>query len=102
MADLKQWVADRVEADRRLYERFGKPLEATYRGKYVAIGPDGQTILGDTDLEVLGQAITAFGAGNFALRRVGGVSVSSRSPVLRDSLLQSQRSATNTFSGGPS
>ncbi len=71
MAELKQWVADRAEADRRLYELFGKPLEASYRGKYVAIGPGGQTILGDMDLEVLGQAIKAFGSGNFALRRVG-------------------------------
>ena len=29
----------------RLYERYGKPLEAEHWGKYAAIPPDGRTIL---------------------------------------------------------
>jgi hypothetical protein len=29
----------------RLYERYGKPLESKHRGEYVAIAPDGRTVL---------------------------------------------------------
>jgi len=65
------WLAAHVERDRELYQRYGKSLEATHRGEYLAIAPDGRTILGQRDVEVLAQAIDAFGSGNFALSRVG-------------------------------
>jgi hypothetical protein len=71
MPDLQAWLTERVEADERLYEQFGKPLEASHPGEYVAIGPDGRTIVGTSDVEVLEQAIQTFGSGNFALRRLG-------------------------------
>ena len=71
MADLKEWLAKRAREDEHLYVQFGKPLEASHRGEYVAIGPEGQTILGTSDVDVLRQAIAAFGSGNFALKRIG-------------------------------
>jgi hypothetical protein len=71
MVDLLQWLVKRTEEDMRLYEQYGKPLEATHRGEYVAIGSDGQTILGKSDLEVLERAVETLGSGNFALMRVG-------------------------------
>ena len=39
--------------------------------KYVAIGPDGHTIVDTDSAEVLRQAIAKFGSGNFALKRAG-------------------------------
>lgn len=71
MADLKAWMANRTATDERLYERYGKPLEAEHKGKFVAIGPGGQTILGTEELAVALEAEEKFGAGNFALRRIG-------------------------------
>ena len=51
----------------RLYERYGKPLEAEHTGKFVAITSDGRTMLGtDKDtlfrdaLEALGNDILVF------------------------------------------
>ena len=71
MTSLKEWMAHRAKEDKRLYERYGKPLEKDHKGEYLAIGPDGQTILGASDVIVLKRAIEAFGSGNFALTRVG-------------------------------
>jgi hypothetical protein len=51
-----------------LYERYGKPLEANHRGEFLAISPDGRTILGASLLEVAQEATTAFGRGNFIYR----------------------------------
>ena len=70
-SELDEWLARRAELDGRLYERYGKLLEQDHAGEYVAIGPDGQTIVGPIAADVLGQAIEVFGSGNFALRRVG-------------------------------
>ena len=71
MTDYEKWTARRIKEDKRLYEEYGKPLEKEHSGKFVAIGPDGQTILGDGDAEILQQAIEKFGSGNFAFTRVG-------------------------------
>ena len=51
-----------------LYERYGRPLEAQNRGEYVAISPDGQTILGSSVGQVLREAKAAFGPGNFIFK----------------------------------
>lgn len=51
-----------------LYERHGKPLEAQHQGEYVAISPDGRTILGPSVLEVLQRAKGTFGPGNFIFK----------------------------------
>jgi hypothetical protein len=48
-----------------LYEHHGKPLEAQHYGEYLAISPDGKTLLGDTLREVAEQAEAVFGPGNF-------------------------------------
>lgn len=71
MPEIKEWLASRARTDQQLYERYGRPLEKVHQGEYVAIGPEGRTILGPSDIEVLQKAIDAFGSGNFALRRVG-------------------------------
>ena len=54
----------------KLYEQYGKPLEAEHWGKVVAIAPDGRTLLGtDKDilfneaLKVLGNDILIFEVG---------------------------------------
>ncbi len=71
MTKRDEWASARIKEDERLYELYGVPLEEEYAGKFVAIGPDGQTILGDEDEEVLQEAIQKFGSGTFAFTRVG-------------------------------
>lgn len=71
MEDIQVWLASRAQEDRRLYEQYGKPLEEVHKGEYLAIGPEGQTILGKRTGEVLKRAMEAFGSGNFGLFRVG-------------------------------
>ena len=39
-----------------LYEQYGKPLEEEHEGQYIAITPDGKTVLGEDLLEVAEQA----------------------------------------------
>jgi len=53
-----------------LYETYGKPLEAQHYGEYLAVSPDGKTILGQTLREVAEQAEATFGPGNF-LYKIG-------------------------------
>lgn len=71
MADIHAWIAERAKEDDRLYEEYGRPLEAEHKGKFVAIGPGGEVILGIDELALTLTAVDRFGAGNFALRRVG-------------------------------
>ena len=46
-----------------LYERYGKPLEAEHWGEYIAISPDGRTMLGTDMTEVFDKALKEFGGG---------------------------------------
>jgi hypothetical protein len=55
------------EAD-TLYERYGRPLEAEHRGEYVAIAPDGRTLVGPTVLAVAQRGRDAFGPGYFVFK----------------------------------
>ena len=71
MASEKKWLAHRAREDRRLYEQYGTPLEREHMGEFLAIGPQGDTILAESLTEVTQNAVQAFGAGNFALARVG-------------------------------
>ena len=48
-----------------IYQQYGKPLERDHWGRYVAIFPDGRTIMGDTLHGVTEEAITTFGRGSF-------------------------------------
>jgi hypothetical protein len=54
----------------KIYEEYGKPLEAAHWGKFVAIAPDGRTVLGDTRLEAAERGLEAFGRG-ISLFKVG-------------------------------
>jgi hypothetical protein len=51
-----------------LYEQYAKPLEEAHQGAYVAVSPDGKTVLGATLLEVSKQAKQAFGPGSFVFK----------------------------------
>lgn len=71
MSDLQKWMNRRKRKDERLYKLYGESLEENHFGEYIAIGDDGQTILGENAVEVLEKAIKTFGSGNFALTRIG-------------------------------
>ena len=70
MSTDSEWAA-KQDAERCLYEKYGKPLEANHAGEFIAIGMDGEIILGKRDGETLRRAIDKFGRGNFAMARVG-------------------------------
>ena len=71
MINMKAWIAKRATEDDRLYEQYGKLLEQEHRGRFVAISFNGKVILGEDELTVAQQAVQEFGAGTFALRRIG-------------------------------
>ena len=52
----------------QLYEQFGKPLEMEHTGEFIAVSPEGQTLLGTTAGEVGRRAKEAFGPGNFVFK----------------------------------
>jgi hypothetical protein len=58
-----------------LYQRYGKALEPTHAGEYVAIAHDGRVIVSPDDVEVVRRAIADFGSGSFAFYRVGSTYV---------------------------
>lgn len=64
-------TAKTLSKENDLYTRYGQPLEGTHRGEYIAISGDGRVIVDTNDLSVIGQAIQAFGRGNFIFRRIG-------------------------------
>ena len=68
---MKGWLTQRAKDKKRLYEQYGKALEPEHTGEYVAIGTDGQTILGKRAGEVLQKAVDTFGERNFGLFRIG-------------------------------
>lgn len=62
-----------VDQERRkladqLYELYGKPLEAEHWGKYVAIAPDGRTVLDTTVHGAARKAAEAFGRGSYLFK----------------------------------
>jgi hypothetical protein len=57
--------------DDELYERYAKHLEAEHKGKFVAIGLDGETLIGEERVKIILEAIKKFGRGNFAVRKIG-------------------------------
>ncbi|MFN4180603.1 MAG: hypothetical protein ACK4I8_09850 [Armatimonadota bacterium] len=54
-----------------IYNRYVRPLEGQYWGKFVAVSLDGQVLLGDDREEVANEALRQFGSGNFVMMRVG-------------------------------
>jgi hypothetical protein len=59
---------DRRKTARGLYERYGKPLEATHAGEYVVISDSGKTIVGKRLTEVMANALETFGKGQFVFK----------------------------------
>lgn len=52
----------------RLYEQYGKPLEAEHLGEFVAISRDGRTLVGQSASAVGRRARETFGRGSFVFR----------------------------------
>jgi len=69
--EIEEWSQRRDAQDDALYERYGATLEREHAGEYVAIADDGRVIVGPDELTVAQQAVRDFGAGAFALRRIG-------------------------------
>ena len=64
-----------------LYERYGKPLEAEHWGKFLAVAPDGRTLLGTDLREVQDNALRQFGKG-VHIFKVGPIAIGRlRSPA---------------------
>ena len=54
-----------LDEEDALYERYGKPLEAEHWGKFIAIAPDGRTLLGADMHATHREGRKAFGEGVF-------------------------------------
>lgn len=59
---------ERKELADELCEKYGKPLETEHRGEYVAVSPQGQTVVGPNLLDVAQEARAIFGPGNFLFK----------------------------------
>jgi hypothetical protein len=57
-----------LEQSDALYERYGKPLEKTHWGKYIAISPTGKKLISDNVLKLMEKAKTTLGPGNFIFK----------------------------------
>ena len=71
MDKMQEWLLGRAKDKRSLYEQFAKPFEEEHTGEYLAVGPEGETILGKRAGEVLREAVESFGSRNCALLRAG-------------------------------
>ena len=56
----------KLQAD-KLYEQYGKPLEDTHLGEYIAIAPDGKYLISQDLLDVVNKATDTFGPGILSL-----------------------------------
>ncbi len=78
--DQQEQLRQAKELGDRLYERYGKPLEAEHWGKYLAIHPDGRIAL-DADYKTLtdraytelGTEVYVFKVGPRATHRMTGI-----------------------------
>lgn len=52
----------------RLYERYGKPLEAEHWGEFVAIARNGRFLIGENRRDLTRDAKDALGPGSFVFR----------------------------------
>ena len=71
MTHDQEWLQRKLEKQRQLYEKFGKPLEKEHKGEFIAISLEGEILLDRRLGELLKQAIDEFGPDNFAMARVG-------------------------------
>ena len=58
----------RKDLSEALYAKYGKPLEAEHFGAYLAVTPDGRTLLGASLVEVAQRAKAAFGSGSYLFK----------------------------------
>ncbi len=65
---MAQHTTNQTDQARDLYERYGKPLEEQHTGKYLAVSPEGKTLLASTLLEAARQASATFGPDSFIFK----------------------------------
>ena len=75
MTDISTYDKRRKTA-RALYQQYGKPLEREHKGEYLAISIGGKIVLGKTLSEVVANALSQFGKGNFIFK-IGNQAVGS-------------------------
>ena len=71
-----------VKQGDELYERYGKPLEAEHWGEFVAVAPDGRTIVGDNPYKIDMEAWNTFG-GEAVMFQVGKKGIVKPAPIPR-------------------
>ena len=71
MTISREWIEKKAAERRRLYEEYGKQLEAEHAGKFVAISLDGEILLGEHEGNLFFEAVSVFGRNKFALTKVG-------------------------------
>ena len=52
----------------KLYNQYGAPLERDHWGEYVAIFPDGRTLVGQNLIDVSDEGLDQFGQGSFVFK----------------------------------
>ena len=57
-----------IDQSDKLYDHYGKPLEQDHWGEYVAIFPDGRTLVGPDLMDVSDRALAQFGRGSFVFK----------------------------------
>ena len=57
-----------VRRANELYEAHGRPLETEHRGEFLAVSPDGKTLIGANLRDVTRKASETFGPGNFVYK----------------------------------
>ena len=67
-------TSELMDTSEKLYEQYGKPLEQEHWGEYVAIFPDGRTLVGSDLMAVSDQVLDRLGRGSFVFK-VGEKSV---------------------------
>ncbi len=57
-----------MQRSEELYEKYGKPMEEEHQGEYLAISPQGKTLLGNDLLDLMKTATDIFGPGNLIFK----------------------------------
>src|SRR5438132_2765016 len=57
------------ERDEFLWLRYGRPLMDSHLGQWVAISPEGNTVIRATAGEAMWEATRTFGEGNYCIRK---------------------------------
>ena len=71
MLSMEDWMERKLKEQRRLYDQYGKALEESHTGEFVAISPEGEILLDRKMGKLLRRATDTFGPDNFAMARVG-------------------------------